>query len=134
MFERRPVTKESQTSSRRLKRKRGDHTKITDRVRSEVDRRAAEKTDYIVCERCGCSRPAYRFEKAHLDNASQYGSGRVPWNIANLCGPKTQTGTCHQYCDETAAGRVWKQEKQAELIEYYTNGEGRNYWPYEVET
>lgn len=127
----RAVTKESQLQKRRVKPKRGQHTAITDRVRKEVDRRAAERTDYVICEICGCSRPDYRFEKAHLDNASQYGSGRVPWNIANLCGPKTQSGTCHQFADETASGRAWKKAKQKDLIEYYKNGEGRNYWPYD---
>lgn len=128
MFEYRPVQK---PKHKRLKPKRGQHTEISDKVRKEVDRRAAEKTDYIICERCGCSRPAYRFEKAHLENASQYGTGRVPWNIANLCGPKTQTGTCHQIADETAAGRAWKRKKREELIDYYSNGAGRKIWPYD---
>ncbi|MGW8956646.1 hypothetical protein [Paenibacillus sp. NPDC055715] len=113
---------------KRGKKKRGNHTAITAAVRDEVDRRAAEHTGYLICERCGASRPALWFEKAHLINASQYGSGGEPWNIANLCGPRTETGTCHQFADDTAAGRMWKLQKRDELIEYYFRGSGREWW------
>lgn len=106
----------------------GQHTKITNKARKEVARRASEEKGYPVCERCGCSIPAGWFENAHLTNASQYGSGRVPWNIALLCGPRTLTGSCHQWADDTSEGRDWKIRKQAELYIYYTTGSGRNHW------
>lgn len=128
MYELRPAPKPEHG---RNKSKRGDHTKITNKVRNEVNRRASEKHEYIMCEWCGCSRPSMRFEKAHLDNASQYGSGGEPWNIANLCGPKTETGTCHQIADETAAGKVMKRVLKRKLIKYYTTGKGKNYWTYD---
>ncbi|MGR6765383.1 hypothetical protein ACU1JV_26805 [Paenibacillus sp. T2-29] len=113
---------------KRGRKKRGNYTAITSAVRDEVDRRAAEHTGYVICERCGVSRPALWFEKAHLVNASQYGSGSEPWNIANLCGPRSETGTCHQWVDDTAAGRAWKMKKRDELIEYYFRGSGREWW------
>ncbi|MEC0234041.1 hypothetical protein P4H71_06815 [Paenibacillus kribbensis] len=113
---------------KRGRKKRGNHTAITSAVREEVDRRASEHTGYVVCERCGVSRPALWFEKAHLINASQYGSGSEPWNIANLCGPRSETGTCHQFADDTAVGREWKLHKRDELIEYYFRGSGREWW------
>ncbi|MDH2334255.1 hypothetical protein [Paenibacillus polymyxa] len=123
-----PYSKKQQTSSKRVKKKRGNHTAITSAVREEVDRRASEHTGYVVCERCGVSRPALWFEKAHLVNASQYGSGSEPWNIANLCGPRSESGTCHQFADDTAAGRAWKMSKRNELIDYYFRGHGKDVW------
>ncbi|WP_025684548.1 hypothetical protein [Paenibacillus maysiensis] len=123
-----PYSKEQQVGSKRGKKKRGNHTAITSAVRDEVDRRAAEHTGYVICERCGVSRPALWFEKAHLVNASQYGSGSEPWNIANLCGPRSESGTCHQFADDTAAGRAWKMKKRNELIDYYFRGPGLDIW------
>lgn len=120
-----PVEKPSHS---RGKRTQGQHTAITPKVRKEVRRRASEGLGYPVCERCGVSNPKGWFENAHLTNASQYGSGRVPWNIALICGPRTLTGSCHQVCDDTADGRDWKVRKQAELYIYYTTGPGRDIW------
>lgn len=123
-------SKEQQTRKTRYKPKRGRHTAITDKCSTEVKRRASEGNPegYAECERCGCSRPKVRFERAHLINASQYGEGGQPWNIAYLCGPKTETGTCHQWADETKEGHDWKMQKRAELFEYYTSGNGRRWW------
>ncbi|MEK3788776.1 hypothetical protein [Paenibacillus sp. FSL K6-1230] len=113
---------------KRNRKKKGNHTAITAAVREEVDRRASEHLGYLTCERCGRSRPAMWFEKAHLINASQYGSGSEPWNIANLCGPRSETGTCHQWVDDTAAGRDWKLQKRNELIQYYFHGRKLDMW------
>lgn len=114
----------------RRKQKRGRHTAITDKCGKEVIRRASEANGYPICERCGCSRPKHWFERAHLINASQYGSGGQPWNIALLCSPNTTIGTCHHFADKTADGREWSLQKRAELIEYYTVGPGRQWWEY----
>ncbi|QLG39373.1 hypothetical protein HW560_15600 [Paenibacillus sp. E222] len=112
---------------KRRKPTQGQHTAITVKVDKEVYRRSSE-AGYTKCERCGCSVPRYRFERAHMINASQYGTGRSPWNIVVLCGPKTATGTCHNWVDETADGRAWKVDKQAELYIYYTVGDGKQFW------
>ena|SRR5690625_4146786 len=93
--------------------KRGTRTRITQAVRDEVLRRSEGR-----CERCGRSQ-AYAFEMAHLQQASQGGSGSDPANIALLCGPSVNTGTCHNFADYTAEGREWRMEKRKELIEYY---------------
>ena len=123
------------TTHKRIKPKRGRHTAITDKCSNEVKRRASEGNPegYVICEFCGCSRPAVRFERAHLINASQYGSGGQPWNLAYVCGPKTVTGTCHQILDETEKGRERKMKKRAEFIEYYTIGPGKHWWDYTAE-
>lgn len=110
-----PVSKQKHD---RIKQKLGNKTKITQKVRDEVLRRASERYGYPVCERCGRSR-AYTFEMAHLIRASQGGRGDEPWNIAYLCGPSVNSGTCHNFVDYTAEGREWRMKKREELIEYY---------------
>lgn len=90
-----------------------NQSKITQEVRKEVLRRSEGK-----CERCGRS-TAYAFEMAHLMQASQGGKGNDPANIALLCGPSVNTGTCHNFADYTAKGREWRMLKRKELIEYY---------------
>lgn len=81
----------------RGKAKQKDRTAITPRVAEEVHRRADG-----ACEICG-RRPLGtlddRLELAHLIQRGQQGSGRIPWNIAALCGPSTQSGTCHWKID-----------------------------------
>lgn len=90
-----------------------NQSRITKEVRDEVLKRSEGK-----CERCGRSR-SYAFEMAHLKQASQGGKGNEPWNIALLCGPSVNTGTCHNFADYTAKGREWRLAKRKELIEYY---------------
>ncbi|MRN51961.1 hypothetical protein [Paenibacillus monticola] len=114
------------------KHKRGNRTQaqetaITAKVDKEVYRRASE-AGYTCCERCGCSVPTYRFERCHMLNASQRGTGRAPWNIVVLCAPSNVEGTCHYWADKTTEGHDWKAAKQAELYIYYTTGEGKRFW------
>src|SRR5690625_1045032 len=98
---------------KRIKPLRRNVTRITKEVSDEVMRRSGG-----VCERCGRSR-AYAFERSHLVQASRGGSGSDPANIVLLCGPSTNTGTCHNFADYTAKGREWRMKKRKELIEYY---------------
>lgn len=123
----------SKPSHERNKQKRGKHTAITDKCSTEVHRRSGDHTGRDTCELCGTVSPRNWFERAHIVNASQYGSGGEPWNIALVCGPKTETGTCHQIIDETRLGKRIKEQKQLELIEYYKHGEGKKYWKYTEE-
>jgi hypothetical protein len=93
--------------------KAGTRTKITQKVRREVERRSEGK-----CERCGRT-SAYSFEMSHLQQASDLGSGSDPANIVLLCGPSVNTGTCHNFADYTAKGREWRMAKRKELIAFY---------------
>lgn len=86
--------------------------------------------DVPVCEHCGYARDLC---KAHMDNASQGGSGGEPWNIANLCGSHgigghNGKGGCHDWADNTAEGMDWKENYQLDLVDYYFKGEGRYHW------
>jgi hypothetical protein len=112
----------------RNKPKRGSLTKITQKVRDEVNRRSMENGFHFVpvCERCGYSSD---LTKAHLVNASQGGRGDDPANVVNLCGShgiggSDNKGGCHDWADNSTAGREWKKAKRLELIEYY-GGVGR---------
>jgi len=98
---------------KRRKPKRGQLSKITPKVREEVNHRSGGQ-----CERCGTYQ-AYAFEHAHLVQASQGGRGDEPWNVALLCGPSVNSGTCHNFADYTKAGREWRLSKRKELMEYY---------------
>lgn len=93
--------------------KQGDLTRITQKVRREVERRSEGK-----CERCGRTR-AYAFEMSHLQQAGQLGSGSDPANIVLLCGPSTVSNTCHNFADYTSEGREWREDKRKELVQYY---------------
>jgi 5-methylcytosine-specific restriction endonuclease McrA len=109
-----PVPKPSHKRRARTRKQNGA---ITDKVRKEVLRRSRG-----ACERCGTVL-AYAFEMAHLIKRSQGGSGREPWNIMLLCGPSTDSGTCHHFADYTAQGRAWRMKKRAELMKLYNPDE-----------
>lgn len=106
------VPKINPNHKRRVPKQR-NRTRITPKVRKEVKRRSEGR-----CERCGCTNP-YSFEFAHLEQASSLGPGDDPSNIAYLCGPSVNTGTCHNFADYTAKGREWRKQKKRELEGYY---------------
>ena len=106
-------SKEMQLKSNRIKPKRGNRTRITQKVRIEVLRRSEG-----LCERCG-KHSSWGMEMAHLEQASSGGSGSDESNVVLLCGPSVQTGTCHNFADYTSAGREWRKAKREELQNYY---------------
>ena len=115
-----PVAKPSHG---RNKQKRKDVTKVTDKVRKEIARRSMEllEIDIAGCEHCGYTRDLCA---AHMDNASQMGSGSEPWNVAYLCGSHgiggfNGKGGCHDWADNTKAGREWKEQYGKMLRKYY---------------
>lgn len=87
-FDFRPVPK---PEHKRAKRKQGQETAITAKVDKEIYRRASEE-GYTVCEHCGCSVPRFRFERCHMLNASQYGTGRAPGTWLSCVVPVMTTG------------------------------------------
>lgn len=108
-----PAVPKVNPNHKRRKPKQSTRTRITNKVREEVLRRSEGK-----CERCNRT-SAYSFEMSHLVQASQGGSGDEPWNVALLCGPSVNTGTCHNFADYTAKGREWRKHKRKELKNYY---------------
>ncbi|MCX7570362.1 hypothetical protein OS242_10340 [Tumebacillus sp. DT12] len=105
--------------------KAGDRTTITKRVIVEVTERAGG-----VCEMCGLAPQIGTFrdrlELAHLIQAGQLGRGDIPWNIAHLCGPSVNTGTCHWKIDSRRkTNRHLVEELIAKLERLYDKSE----WP-----
>ena len=106
-------SKAQQLKSKRIKPKQADLTRITNKARQEVYRRSEG-----LCERCG-RHSNWGMQVAHLHSAGQLGSGSQPWNLVLLCGPSTDSDTCHYFADSTKKGREWRQTKRKELIKYY---------------
>lgn len=110
-------------SHKRRTKTRKERGKITPRVAEEVLERAGG-----VCERCGLP-PVYgsyrdRLELAHLEQKSQGGRGDIPWNVAALCGPSVNSGTCHWLIDSRRKENwEWVENKIAELEQLYDKNE-----------
>lgn len=104
MFEFRPAPK---PKSRRLK----PTTKQRGRITPDVYQGAMERSGGR-CERCGI---AGYLEAAHLIRRWKIENGTTVNDIAMLCGPAVNTGTCHNFIDYTAAGREWAEQFRQQL-------------------
>ncbi|OUS73014.1 hypothetical protein B1748_23700 [Paenibacillus sp. MY03] len=86
---------------------------IPDKVRKEVDARSGE-----CCERCGKHKNAvWTLEKAHVTRRWRSESKCTAYDIVNLCGPSSDSSTCHHWADYTRAGREWLQQFKLTLEE-----------------
>lgn len=103
-----PVPKPKHKNHRKTARQRGSISKA-------VYAQAWERSGGH-CERCGRNEyEAWTLEAAHVERrwkASQDGIG--PEDILILCGPSTDSSTCHHWADYTASGRAWLLKKRAE--------------------
>lgn len=95
--------------SRRLK----PTTKMRGRITPEVYNAALERSQGL-CERCGKS--GY-LEAAHLIRRWKIEGSTTANDIAMLCGPVVNTGTCHNWVDYTKPGREWAEKYRQELYE-----------------
>lgn len=96
-----PAPKPRHKRIRKTAKQRGQVTKD---VYAEAWARAGGR-----CERCGRSGgQAWTLEAAHVERRWRYGQeGVTAADIIILCGPSTQTGTCHWWADNTRYGREW---------------------------
>ncbi|MFD2330642.1 hypothetical protein ACFSR7_15425 [Cohnella sp. GCM10020058] len=71
------------------------------------------------CEMCGRnSFEAWTLEAAHAARRWTYGQeGVTAQDIVILCGPSTDSHTCHHIADYTSAGREWLAEYSQKLRE-----------------
>jgi len=106
-FPLRPVPKPNFGRSKPTAKERG---KITKDVYAKASARAGGR-----CECCkepfGWDRPA---ECAHLVRRWKLPE-TTDKDVAMLCGPAVNTGTCHNAIDYTAAGRKWAEDFRLEL-------------------
>ena len=97
--------------AQRNKRTRKLQTSISKKEREKVRQRSG---DY--CERCGKHRSAVMIlECAHVIRRSQGGPGQA-WNLIHLCGPSTDSRTCHHWVDYTREGKEWALKFQRERL------------------
>lgn len=104
-------TKEMQLRHKRIKPKWRLNGNPTAKDRKEVRQRSGDR-----CERCGRHKSAVmRLEMAHIVRRSKGGPGR-PWNLLHLCGPATDSRTCHHWVDYTREGKEWALEFQKKYL------------------
>ena len=104
-----PVPKPRHKRIRKTAKQRGQVTKD---VYAAAWKRAGGR-----CERCG--RSAYQvwtLEAAHVERRWRYGQeGVTAADIIILCGPSTDSRTCHHWADYTREGREWLIQKREEI-------------------
>ncbi|OXL83151.1 hypothetical protein BCV73_08720 [Paenibacillus sp. SSG-1] len=96
-------------TSRRLK----PTTKMRGRITPDVYQTALERAQGR-CERCG---KIGHLEAAHLIRRWKIEGSTTANDIAMLCGPVVNTGTCHNYVDYTREGREWAEQYRQQLYE-----------------
>ncbi|MCG7385063.1 HNH endonuclease [Paenibacillus sp. ACRRY] len=103
-FELRAVPKPKHKRFKRTAKERG-------RITSEVYEAALERSGGR-CERCGkCD----YLQCAHLIRRWKVEVETTVNDVAMLCGPSVNTGTCHNIIDYTQAGKEWAEEYRDRL-------------------
>lgn len=64
------------------------------------------------CEQCGSTEG---LQCAHLLRRWQIEGETTVNDVAMLCGPSVNSGTCHHYVDYTAGGKQWALNKRTEF-------------------
>jgi hypothetical protein len=70
------------------------------------------------CERCGRYHgQVWTLEAAHVERRWRFGQeGVKAEDIVILCGPSTDSRTCHHWADYTREGREWLLRKREEFL------------------
>ncbi|MDK8182078.1 hypothetical protein [Paenibacillus sp. UMB4589-SE434] len=110
-----PFNPQPKTKTRRFK----PTTKMRGRISPEVYQAAYERSGGC-CERCGkAGSPEYgTLQCAHLVRRWKLDETTVN-DVAMLCGPSVNTGTCHNWIDYTREGRLWAQNYRKQLYDKY---------------
>lgn len=111
-----PVRVVPKPSYKRMKKTAKQRGAISKKADQEARKRAQGR-----CERCGWVEGSYdptgrrwRLERAHLVRRWKL-KETTGKDIALLCGPSTNTGTCHWWVDHTKQGREWAEEYRRKL-------------------
>ncbi len=91
-----PVSKPSHKRKKKTAKQRGA-------ISNEVYNAAYERSGG-VCERCG---KGWYLECAHLIRRWKIETETTVNDVAMLCAPQGQTGTCHHWIDSTRTGKEW---------------------------
>lgn len=108
-FELRPVPKPRHKRFKKTAKQRGAVTK-------EVYQRAWERSGGR-CERCRRGPgQVWTLDAAHVERRWKFGQDGVSeYDIVILCGPPTDSRTCHHWADHTREGRAWLLQKREEF-------------------
>jgi hypothetical protein len=106
-------------------RRRKPTSKMRGRIKPEVYTAAMERSGGH-CERCGkYGNPEYQtLQCAHLVRRWRIEVETTVNDVAMLCGPSVNTGTCHNWIDYTAEGKAWAEEYRQQLYEKAKESEG----------
>lgn len=85
-------------------------------IKPEVYNAAMERSGGC-CERCGrYGNPEYQtLQCAHLVRRWRIEVETTINDVAMLCGPSVNTGTCHNWIDYTKEGKDWAEEYREQL-------------------
>ena len=109
----RTITKAMQTQSNRMKHTQKQLGMIRNKYRKKVNHRSQ---DY--CE--GCQRhklSCMTLENAHIDGRGTIDHLTTDHDLLRLCGPSTESGTCHHWVHSSEDGKAWMVEQQKRLRE-----------------
>lgn len=109
-------TKESQLKKTKIKDNQTDKGKITQKVRDIVNARTIF-APVGCCERCRKNRNGYwTLELAHIDSRKFIDHKTTDTDLLRLCGPSTDSTTCHYWVDSLEIGFEWMKDQQHKLL------------------
>lgn len=94
-------------------RRRKPTTKMRGRISSDVYNKAVVRSGGR-CERCGS---VEGLQCAHLIRRWKIDGETTVNDVAMLCGPSVNSGTCHNWIDYTKEGREWAVEFRQQLYD-----------------
>jgi hypothetical protein len=112
----RDCSKSKSLYNKKVKLSQKEMGEISQKVRDKVNARTSF-APIGCCERCKKNRNGYwTLEQAHIDSRGSIDHKTTEFDLARLCGPSTQSGTCHHFA-HTGEGKAWMYEFQNKLYE-----------------
>lgn len=112
-----PINSVPKRQFKRIKPTQRQLGEISARVRKIVN----DRTSFApigCCECCLKNRNGFmRLEQAHITSRVRIGHKTTEYDLARLCGPSTQSGTCHHWVESTRQGKEWMMEFESKLRE-----------------
>lgn len=89
---------------------------ISNSIRKKVNKRS-EVDGYPRCEGCHKNKSAcMTLENAHIESRGSIDHMTTENDLLRLCGPSTDSGTCHHYVESTKAGKQYMRDQREHLI------------------
>lgn len=111
-----PYPKTQSLQKVKIKDNQTDKGKIRKSVRDIVNARTIF-APVGCCERCKKNRHGYmRLELAHIDSRNFIEHKTTDTDLLRLCGPSTDSTTCHYWVDSLQIGFEWMKEQQIKLL------------------